>query len=48
VPRETLENVKKQERAQYAQTWNQAESQAYGKLLQQRFKTSIKEAQPGL
>ena len=48
VPRETLENVKKQERAQYAQTWNQAESQAYGKLLQQRFKTSIKESQPGL
>ncbi len=48
VPRETPENVQKQERAQYAQTWNQAESQAYSKLLQQRFKTNIKEARPGL
>jgi len=48
VPRETDANVQKQERSQYAQTWNQAESQAYSKLLQTRFKASIKEPRPGL
>lgn len=48
VPRETDANAQKQERSQYAQTWNQAESQAYSKLLQTRFKTSIKEPRPGL
>lgn len=48
LPRISDVNVQKQERAQYAQTWTQAESQAYGKLLQNRYKAKIKEPQPEL
>jgi len=38
--------VQKQERAQYAQWWMQAESQAYYQLLQQRLKVQIKVPRP--
>ena len=48
VPRESDANVQKQERSQYAQTWTQAESQAYSKWLQERFKAKIKVARPEL
>lgn len=40
------EQVQKQDRAQYAQWWTGAESQAYYKLLKQRFKAEIKVARP--
>lgn len=39
-------DVARQEREQLAQAWAMAETQAYGKLLQQRFKTEIKVPQP--
>ncbi len=38
--------AQKQERAQYAQWWMQAESQAYYQLLQQRLKVQIKVPRP--
>lgn len=38
--------MQQQDRAQYAQWWTQAESEAYYKLLQSRFKVKIKVARP--
>jgi peptidyl-prolyl cis-trans isomerase D len=38
--------VQQQDRAQYTQWWTQAESEAYYKLLQGRFKAEIKVARP--
>ena len=39
-------DAQKQERAQYAQWWTEAESQAYYQLLQSRFKVQIKVPRP--
>ncbi len=47
LPREVREEaVARQERAQYAQWWTSAESLAYYKLLQERFKVDIKVPRP--
>jgi peptidyl-prolyl cis-trans isomerase D len=40
------ENATRQERAQYAQWWTAAESLAYYKFMQERFKVEIKVSKP--